>query len=607
MAENVILAEQTIEGFAAGSDGLYGVNISGLFVLIADVEYRVVWDGKEHTCTSYESDAPGTPTVMIGNKDAVTGTNSELTEPFTIVYAPSYALNAFSAADGSTETSHTVAIYQVVAEEVGILLKDHTGTQTEYTGIETVTFDTTDGGTQVFSKGQAVEGMEIALDFSGGDMAVNAEDGILVKSAVIKKPDTLVAENIVKDVEIAGVVGTSEGGGSLDIGSDKYIVQVIDYDGTVLALKYLDAGEVFALPDAPTHERLAFEGWSSPVTITDGTVTVLDSDITIGAVYHTVSGATEIDISLTKATGLTFTFRDVLTGMSSINWGDGVTDNSLTHTYSSYGEYTIKIYDMYTIDYGTSSNGGIVAATSSAYNFTIVNVFLSNSIIYIRDYAFQQCRSLTNLVIPNSVAEIGSYAFNSCGSLVNVIISPGTTIVSTYAFNSCYSLRAVVIPKNNSIVLNDYAFRYCYSLQSIVIPDSATYIGTYLFYQCFGLKRVFSFGKTINAYTFGYCYGIESVYIQNAQNMGGNAFGNARTLRSIKMPKSVTSIYPSAFNSCVNMLEYDFSQHTGVPELGADAFSCINGQCKILVPSALYDEWIAATNWSTYANYIVAV
>jgi hypothetical protein len=31
---------------------------------------------------------------------------------------------------------------------------------------------------------------------------------------VIKKPDTLVAENIVKDVEIAGIVGISEGGGS---------------------------------------------------------------------------------------------------------------------------------------------------------------------------------------------------------------------------------------------------------------------------------------------------------------------------------------------------------------------------------------------------------
>ena len=38
-----------------------------------------------------------------------------------------------------------------------------------------------------------------------------------------------------------------------------------------------------------------------------------------------------------------------------------------------------------------------------------------------------------------------------------------------------------------------------------------------------------------------------------------------------------------------------------------NAFTDIPADCEIRVPAALYDEWIAATNWSTYASKIVAV
>lgn len=53
---------------------------------------------------------------------------------------------------------------------------------------------------------------------------------------------------------------------------------------------------------------------------------------------------------------------------------------------------------------------------------------------------------------------------------------------------------------------------------------------------------------------------------------------------------------------------YDFSQHTSVPTLSnTNAFKGINGICKIIVPDSLYDSWITATNWSTYADYIYKV
>jgi hypothetical protein len=61
------------------------------------------------------------------------------------------------------------------------------------------------------------------------------------------------------------------------------------------------------------------------------------------------------------------------------------------------------------------------------------------------------------------------------------------------------------------------------------------------------------------------------------------------------------------FNNCTGMAFYDFTSHTSVPTLSnISAFSGIPSDCEIRVPAVLYDEWIAATNWSAYASKIVA-
>ena len=71
------------------------------------------------------------------------------------------------------------------------------------------------------------------------------------------------------------------------------------------------------------------------------------------------------------------------------------------------------------------------------------------------------------------------------------------------------------------------------------------------------------------------------------------------------IPDSVTSIGNQAFAYCYSIIKYDFTSATSIPTLSStDAFTDINGICKIYVPDALYDDWIVATNWATYADYI---
>ena len=307
---------------------------------------------------------------------------------------------------------------------------------------------------------------------------------------------------------VSAVQAIQAGGG----GAIPKDVNFYDYDGTLLHSYTLEEAQALtALPDAPTHDGLVFDGWNYSLE----NVKSLTRAMNIGAMYSTDDGTTRIYIHLED--GRTSPMLGICpNGTVTVDWGDGtepdiLTGTSLTtvkwtptHNYASPGDYVIKL----TVDGEAQLYGD-----RSAYTYAYVLRYSSTA-------------DSRNLVYQNSIlkVEIGA-----------------------------------------GIRIGDNAFQYCFSLSSITIPNGVT---------------------SIRNYSFQYCHSLSSIII----------------------PNGVTSIRDYAFHTCSGIAYYDFTALSAVPTLSnTGVFAQISADCEIRVSASLAEEWKAATNWATYADYIVGV
>lgn len=403
------------------------------------------------------------------------------------------------------------------------------------------------------------------------------------------------------------VAGTDPG-----VGTGDFWVKVIDYDGTVLLEKRGNNGDSFDLPSAPSHEGLVFQEWSASCPITDGKIVIDNNNIMAGAVYTTASGQNEFDITLTKVTGLAVTLN--MDGTK--DWGDGTSDTETTHTYTTYGDYTIKC-DGTTMD--VSSDNGLFGQSLGTADYSCIKAKLNN--VQIIDYAFLECRSLSFVILPHGVVSIYQ-CFENCSSLKSVVLPNGITNLGNYTLDACHSMHSLVVP--SSVQRWGNAFSNCYALKEIVVPKGIS--GAVYLDACYGLNSIY-IPQGVTTVGFGLCRSLKNIFLpQSVNNIARGAFSQNYSLATINLPDGIRNITAEAFNACYlpeivippevksvqanafsssAIIKYDFSQCTAVPTLSnKNAFSGINKIAKIIVPDSLYDEWIAAANWSTYADYI---
>lgn len=400
----------------------------------------------------------------------------------------------------------------------------------------------------------------------------------------------------------------------------RYFVKVIDYDGTELLNAQGENGNSFTLPPAPSHDGLVFQEWSASCPITNGTVTIDNNNIMVGAVYTTVSGLNEFDIELTEDFGLSV-FLEI---DGEKNWGDGTTDSETTHTYAAYGNYTIKcggtslggyFYSMpctfarlatvtsisefafdgchslasITISNSLTSIGQSAFSGNGAFSgcSNLTSITIPNGITSINQNTFNNYNGLTSIIIPNSVTSIGQYAFNGCHSLTSIAIPDSVTSIDSYAFKDCNSLTSIATG-NGVQNIYDNVFYNCNRLTNIIIGNNVTGIGRYAFYGCGKLTSITIPNSVMNVgnYAFQDCNMLTSVTIGNGmKSIGSYVFSNCSGLTSITIPDSVTSIGSYAFQNC-NML-ISVTLGNGIKSISSDAFQGCSSLASITIPNSV--------------------
>lgn len=372
----------------------------------------------------------------------------------------------------------------------------------------------------------------------------------------------------------------------------KYIVRVIDYDGTVLKEARLNTGDKFTLPNPPTnHPRLVFDCWSSSAPIVNNKVTVTDNDILIGPIYDTVSGLTEFDIYVPEAAvGVAGRFN--VNGTK--DWGDGTTSTSGSHTYSQAGYYTIKV--NCTSIGGGQYNGVFVQYDYNDPTFKCSKLFISSNVTNLSAYPFTKMY-LEELTLPSSLTTFNSN-FNVSSKTRTLIIPPGTTSLPDN-FSTSSREDYVVLPYGLTS-LGSNCLKDKSTLRLCPIPSTCTTFGT-SFMTNHGLETVrFPEGTLYAGRTQGAAMK-ELILPDSVTEFGG--FWENYSLRRISFGKDFNNL-PDGNIQYMTILESDFSRCEQIPTLGGtnNALGFV-----IKVPAALYSQWITETNWVSYAGRIVAV
>jgi hypothetical protein len=414
-----------------------------------------------------------------------------------------------------------------------------------------------------------LDGGVIIKKGGGGGVTINNQE----KSVDITENGTT---EVTADAGFTGlskvVVNTNvqSGGGAL-VSKPSNDVNFYDYDGTILHSYTKDEFLMLsAMPPLPEREGLICQEWNWGYEEAQEQVAEYGM-CDIGATYITDDGKTRLYISIAEDAAPPIELRFTGSNLTaSVDWGDGSPieslSTSMSHSYQKKGDYCIKIEvtkGTLTLGTNSSSSGTSVLGSSTVSNFApkvLKKAELGNS-VYMGAYCFNMT-SLESITLPNDI-ELNSTRFGK-GALGRTQVKHVTIpkgVKGWQEFMTDYSYSSISFPSDFS--LGQRILYACYNILRVVLPPNLTSISERGFYQNYGLVRVV-------------------------------------------IPKGVENIYADAFYYAQNMKIVDCSRCIQCPTLhSAKVFYGVPSDCKIIVPDALYDEWIAATNWSTYASYII--
>ena len=267
------------------------------------------------------------------------------------------------------------------------------------------------------------------------------------------------------------------------------------------------------------------------------------------------------------------------------------------------------------------------------------DVTIPETVTSINESAFENCENMTSVKISNSVTSINPYAFSGCTLLTSITIPESVTTIANSVFSYCSGLASVILPETITTI-GSSSFWCCSRLKSIKIPESVISIDRSAFYGCERLTSMTipSAVASIGEDAFRFCSSLESFIVaENNQNftakddilytkdfntllkcpetkrgelkideltksISKNAFERCLGLKSVTIPKSVSSIGNNAFFDC-KILSSVYCEWEDPVECEEQSFDVIIKHDAILyVPKGTIEKYKAVTPWKDFVN-----
>ncbi|MBO4572741.1 MAG: leucine-rich repeat domain-containing protein [Clostridia bacterium] len=226
-------------------------------------------------------------------------------------------------------------------------------------------------------------------------------------------------------------------------------------------------------------------------------------------------------------------------------------------------------------------------------NEIIMNVIGLNRARYIGRGAFYGCTNLSVVALNRNLKKIEDYTFYKCGSLFRVSFPPYLESIGRSAFYKCARLSSVDLSSSMVETIGPYAFYECANLTGVEFGEDLTEIGEYAFYKCENLTTaddgVLTFTdsvKTIGGRAFANITSIKTIdFGDSLEEIGGYAFSGCTSLKSIELPDSVVTVKNNAFYNCSAVEKIDLGN--GVKNIEKYAFFGLEKVGSITIPSSL--------------------
>ena len=196
----------------------------------------------------------------------------------------------------------------------------------------------------------------------------------------------------------------------------------------------------------------------------------------------------------------------------------------------------------------------------------LTKLYIPNSVERIKDFSFVGFENITELVIPSTIESIGQYAFSSCTNLTEISVDKSVKSIGSFAFY-----------RTNNI----YKVYYNGGLEDWCTITFAN------------VGSTFSVNEGLYLYEDGvYTKPVNIVIPESITTINDYAFKSIKSLKTVKIPYSVTSIGENAF--AFTDLDYIFIPNS-VIEIKDDAFGSVYPEiiyCEVdSKPEGWHNRW----------------